>query len=193
MPSRSLSLALLLVAATARAQAPGEAAPPPPPAPQQPVYQQPVYQQPVYQQPVYQQPVYYQQPPATPMRTVYQPRWGLFGAGTAIFFASYLLNVGFSYGFDDRAAHLSLIPVIGPFFQINDLWQRGSSAGTLLVATYGTVGLIWDFIGQAAGMTMSILGISLWRRTQVYAGSGPTRLALTPGPAGAGAGFALTF
>jgi hypothetical protein len=154
--------------------------PPPPPAPTPPPPAYPGGYQPMPPpvQPYYQPPVYAQAQPRQ-MITEYQPRWGLIIAGLTVFAVAYVSDIAFTYGFNHQPAWESLIPVAGPLIQTSDSFP--SLDGAEGVARFF---LIWDFIGQATGATLALLGAVLQKKVNVYTQAGPNRVAWYPTPRG---------
>src|SRR6188474_88551 len=50
-------------------------------------------------------------------------RWGLFSAGTTLFAAGYVADIGVTYGMGHANPAISLIPVLGPLIQLGDSYQ----------------------------------------------------------------------
>jgi hypothetical protein len=179
---------------------------PPQPYPQQPYPQQPYPPEGYPQQPYPQQPYpypqqpyppqayppyppqpypnYEQQPPPPslpPLKVVgykSKPHWELFGAGLGLWAGWWIYPM--IYG-----AYLGeyklLIPVVGPLLYV--------SGGNPL-ADYISGLLILDAIGQAAGLTLAIVGVAWQRKVPIL---GTTAMTPTSGPTGLGIGLAGSF
>jgi len=163
---------------------------------QAPVYPPPAYPVTPAAPPYYQPPpVYYQPQPPRPTRVEMRPRYGLIAAGLAVFGAAWIMDITWTYGLAHQPAWESFVPLIGPLLQMNDGISSNPDntsspgyhdEGTQIAAR---VLLVWDFIGQAAGVLMAILGVSLWKPVTVYAEDGTplppkARMAIVPGPTG---------
>ncbi len=152
-------------------------------------------------------PTYYAPPPPMrPTRVEMRPRYGLLAAGLAIFGASWIMDISLTYSLAHNPAWEAWIPLIGPLLQTRDGISSNpsnpsldgyESDGTQAVARFF---LVWDFLGQAAGLLMAILGATLWRPTTVYADADlpapkppKVQIAIVPGSGGHGHNFALVF
>jgi len=200
----SANASVALAQAPPPAAQPGQPAPPPPPgyAQQQPApppgYQQqpppPQAQPPQYPQaqpqPYYypQQPYQYAPPPPRRRSEPYEegmpippgahveerPRTGLVIAGAVIFGVSYLSAVfvwylDFIVASGDSELWGLLIPIAGPLVLV-------PSADEELVPL-----LVFDFLAQATGMTLFVLGLAAQRKVIIYADAERrTELALVP-------------
>ncbi len=147
-----------------------------------PSYPPPGYPPPGYPPPTYAPAPVYVPPPqpvygalAAPQQFVYQPRWRLFSSGLSLFLISYLMDISVTYGMDHHPADKSLIPIAGPIMQMSDSFS----------SEYANTAKAWlglDFVGQLAGLTMAILGLSVWQKVPVarYGERPAPRLTLVP-------------
>jgi hypothetical protein len=179
----------------AQAGYPPPAYPPPaypPPAYPPPAYPPPAYPPPAYPPPAYpppQQPYYYQPAPRPTIVTKMTPNWGLFAAGMGVWGAAWIIDMVSTYAADHSPFWESAVPIAGPLIQINDNFTNTWDA-------LAKIGLVTDFIFQIGGLTMAVLGISIWHRVAVRAETPRApgvQLAVTRGPSGHGGGLALTF
>ena len=117
----------------------------------------------------------------TPPATLHVPerggrRWGVFGAGAALFAVGYALDAGMTYGTGHRPSSTSLIPLAGPLLQLKDSYsivslppstgspqldaQADAAANRVnhAVQIAVTVGLVVDFALQLTGLAMAVAG-----------------------------------
>jgi hypothetical protein len=108
-------------------------------------------------------------------------RWGLMSGGVALFAAAYVADIGVTFGFHHEPSGISAIPVIGPLIQCGDKYgyqgpmpmtgnpavdkQMAEQIGqaNTLIQTVTYVGLAVDFVGQAVGLTLAIVGATTHR------------------------------
>jgi hypothetical protein len=159
----------------------------PPPQYPPPQYPPPQYPPPQYPPPRYQQPVYYvPQPAPMQLRRKREPMWGLFIAGTMVFGAGQIGNVLGTYIAGHEPLWESAVPFAGPLLQLNDNFSSTWEA-------LAKVGLVGDFIVQLGGLTMMVLGVTIWHNVTVAADAAPPPrrhlVELRPSPRG----LALTF
>jgi hypothetical protein len=104
------------------------------------------------------------------------------GGGLAMFAAAYVADVSVTYGFHHEPSGISLIPLIGPLIQCGDKYgyqgpmpMTGNTAldkqmadqigqANTLIQSVTYVGLALDFVGQAVGLTLAIVGATTHRR-----------------------------
>ncbi len=134
-----------------------------------------------------------------PMHYETRPRTGLMVGGLVLFGVFWLTDVSITYGLGHNPAWESLVPLIGPILQMRD--GLSTNPNSLTAPGYynesseavARTFLAFDFVMQAVGLTMAIIGATTSKQVRVY-GESPgakVRFALTPGPGGHGHGFAV--
>jgi hypothetical protein len=129
----------------------------PPPGYGQPGYGQPAYGQPVYQQPAY-APTYAPQPRRVQYVDQEESIKGLWIPGIIVFGVSFVLTgtLATTFSWNGDYVGYSWIPLVGPWIALSTNPNDEEIAGAVLGG-----------IGQAAGLTMFVLGLALRQTVRV--------------------------
>ncbi|HEY2746761.1 MAG TPA: hypothetical protein VGL86_19165 [Polyangia bacterium] len=105
-------------------------------------------------------PAFMQPAPPPPTRYEMKPNYALLFSGVGVLGLGYIMNVSGTLLVGHSPAWESAIPVIGPYFEVNDSFSK--DWGDLGKAFY-----VFDGLTQTAGFVLTVVGVSLWHKAPV--------------------------